>query len=133
MFNFGERSLKNLEGVHPNLVKVMKSAIADSPLDFAIIEGVRTKERQVQLYNEGKSKTLLGRHIEGMAVDLMVYVNGKGTWEFKQYQIVAEHIEKRAKELGIDITWGGRWRSIVDGPHFELNKKTYPESYIKGK
>lgn len=131
MFNFGERSLKNLENVHPDLVKVMKESIKDSPLDFAIIEGVRSKERQVQLYNEGKSKTLLGRHIEGMAIDLMVYVNGKGTWEFKYYTTVAEHIEKKAKELGIDITWGGRWRSIVDGPHYELSKKSYPDSYIK--
>ena len=123
---FGTRSLKNLEGVHPDMVKLMKASIADSPLDFAITEGLRTKERQQELYNQGKSLTLLSRHITGHAIDLMVYVEGKGTWELKYYTQVTNHIKQKAKELGIEIICGIDWRSLVDGPHVELNKKYYP-------
>ena len=125
MYKFGERSLKNLTGVHPDLVKLMKTAVASSPLDFAVIEGVRTKERQQELYNQGKSLTLLSRHITGHAIDLMVYVEGKGTWELKYYTQVTNHIKQKAKELDIEIICGIDWRSLVDGPHVELNKKYY--------
>lgn len=125
MYKFGERSLKNLTGVHPDLVKLMKTAVASSPLDFAVIEGVRTKERQKELYDAGKSLTLMSRHLTGKAVDIMVYVEGKGTWELKYYTQVTNHIKQVAKELGIEIICGIDWRSFVDAVHIELNKKYY--------
>lgn len=126
MYIFGERSNKNLTGVHPDLVKVMRESIKESPYDFAIIEGVRTSERQQELYKQGKSLTLLSRHLSGKAVDIMVYVDGKGTWDNKYYSVVASHIKQKAKELNIPIIWGGDWRSFVDSVHFELDKKVYP-------
>lgn len=125
MFMFGTRSLKNLEGVHPTMVNLMKASIADSPLDFAITEGLRTKERQQELYNQGKSLTLLSRHITGHAIDLMVYVEGKGTWEGKYYDMLSKHIQSKADQLGIKIIWGGTFRSLVDKVHFELDKRYY--------
>ena len=75
-FVLGARSLKNLEGVNPNLIKVVKRAIEISPVDFAVIEGVRTKARQAELVKKGASKTMNSRHITGHAVDIAPYVGG---------------------------------------------------------
>lgn len=130
MYKFGERSLRNLEGVHPDMVILMEESIKDSPYDFAIIEGLRSPERQRELYNQGKSQTLLSRHLRGndgfsKAIDFMAYVNGKGTWELKYYRIITDHVKVKAKELGIEIICGIDWRSFVDGPHIELSKNKY--------
>ena len=125
-FSFGNKSKERLSGVHPDLVKVMEEAIKESPLDFSITEGLRTKERQQELFSAGKSQTMNSRHLTGKAVDIAVIKDGTVTWDFKYYQIVADHIKKVAKELGIDIVWGGSWVSFRDGPHFELNKSKYP-------
>jgi peptidoglycan L-alanyl-D-glutamate endopeptidase CwlK len=67
----------------------------------------------------------MSRHLTGKAVDIMVYVNGKGTWENKYYTQVANHIKQKAKELDVDIIWGGDWRTLVDSVHFELSKNKY--------
>ena len=46
----GQRSLSRLEGVHPDLVRVVKKAASVlSDLDFTVLEGLRTVERQKQL------------------------------------------------------------------------------------
>ena len=126
MFSLGERSLTNLQGVHPDLVKLVQESIKDSPYDFAVIEGVRTKQRQQELYNAGKSQTLMSRHLTGKAIDLMLYVNGVASWENKYYQELAKHVKSKAQVLGIKIIWGGDWRSLVDAVHFELDKAYYP-------
>lgn len=38
-FKLGKRSLSNLEGVHPDLVKVVHRAIEITTVDFTVIEG----------------------------------------------------------------------------------------------
>lgn len=123
---FGERSESNLKGVHPDLVKVMRLAIERTDIDFAITEGLRTKERQAELLAQNKSKTMNSRHITGHAIDFMAYVNGKGTWEWKYYEAIANTIKDCAKELGVEIDWGGSWKGFRDGPHIELDRKAYP-------
>lgn len=125
MFSFGSKSQERLKGVHPKLVQVMQEAIKESPLDFGITEGVRSVERQKELFESGKSQTMNSRHLKGFAVDIAVLVDGKITWEFPKYQIVADHIKKVAKDLGIPIVWGGDWISFKDGPHFELHRSKY--------
>lgn len=125
-FSFGTRSKERLSGVHPDLVKVLEEAIKESPLDFSITEGLRTKERQKELFDAGKSQTMNSRHITGKAVDIAVLVDGKVTWDFKYYQVAADHIKKIAKDMKIDIVWGGDWQSFKDGPHFELHRSVYP-------
>ena len=125
-FSFGNKSKERLSGVHPDLVKVMEEAIKESPLDFSITEGLRTKERQQELFSAGKSQTMNSRHLTGKAVDIAVIKDGTVTWDFKYYQIVADHIKGVATKLGIPLVWGGDWVSFKDGPHFELNKSKYP-------
>jgi peptidoglycan L-alanyl-D-glutamate endopeptidase CwlK len=125
MFSFGNRSKERLNGVHPDMVKVMEKAIKESPLDFSITEGLRTKERQQELFSAGKSQTMNSRHLTGKAVDIAVIKDGTVTWELKYYRIVTDHIKKVAKELDIPIVCGIDWTSFVDGPHIELHRSKY--------
>jgi len=126
MYKFSQRSLDRLQGVHPDMVKLMSESIKESPYDFGITEGRRDNTRQQQLVKEGKSRTLNSRHLTGHAVDIAVFIDGKLTWDFDKYKAVAEHVKKVAASLGVSIIWGGDWRGLVDGPHFELNRKDYP-------
>jgi peptidoglycan L-alanyl-D-glutamate endopeptidase CwlK len=125
-FSFGNKSKERLSGVHPDLVKVMEEAIKESPLDFSITEGLRTKERQQELFSAGKSQTMNSRHLTGKAVDIAVIKDGTVTWDLKYYRIVTDHIKKVAKELNIPIVCGIDWTSFVDAVHIELNKSKYP-------
>lgn len=125
MFRFGTRSLSNLQGVHPDLVRVMQEAITNSPYDFSITEGVRTRARQQHLYAEGASRTLNSRHLTGHAVDIAIIIDGKANWDFEKYKEVAEHIKAVAKLNDVSLIWGGEWRGLRDGPHYELDRKVY--------
>ena len=124
-FSFGTKSSEKLSQVHPDLQRVFNEAIKDSPLDFSITEGIRTRERQKALFDAGKSKTMNSRHLVGKAVDIAVIKDGEVTWDMKYYQLVADHVKKVAKEQGVDIVWGGDWQSFKDGPHFELHRSKY--------
>lgn len=126
MYSFGSQSKERLKGVHPQMVKLMEEAVKASPLDFSITEGVRSLERQKELFSSGKSQTMRSRHLTGHAVDIGVLVDGNLTWKFPKYQLVADHIKKVAKELGIPLEWGGDWASFKDGPHFQLPWSAYP-------
>ena len=56
MKTFSERSKNNLKGVHPKLVLLMNTAIKDSPIDFTIVQGVRTAIEQAEYYSWGRTK-----------------------------------------------------------------------------
>ena len=119
-FVLGAKSLQKLEGVHEDLIKVVKRAIELTDTDFTVGEGLRTKERQAKLFAEGKSKTLNSKHLTGRAVDLWVLKDGKVTWEKAAYDHLAPFVKQAAKELEINIRWGGDFRNFFDGPHYEL-------------
>lgn len=127
MFRLGTRSKQRLKGVHPDLVAVVERAIELTPIDFTVGEGLRTMARQKRLFAAGKSKTLNSRHLTGHAVDIFPLVNGKPSWDWKYYYPMADAMKKAAKELGVDLEWGGDWRSFKDGPHFQLSWKRYPK------
>ena len=119
-FVLGAKSLQKLEGVHEDLVKVVKRAIELTDTDFTVGEGLRTKERQAKLFAEGKSKTMNSKHLTGRAVDLWVLKDGKVTWEKAAYDNLAPFVKQAAKELEINIRWGGDFLNFYDGPHYEL-------------
>ena len=56
MYKLGNKSYSKLEGVHPDMIKVVERAIQLSQQDFTVIEGVRTPERQAELYAQGRTK-----------------------------------------------------------------------------
>jgi peptidoglycan L-alanyl-D-glutamate endopeptidase CwlK len=119
-FGLSSKSLKRLGGVHPDLVKVVKRAIEITPIDFVVIEGLRTKERQHYLVAKGASKTMNSYHLTGHAVDIAPLVDGQASWDWKYYNQLAPAIKQAAKELGVDITWGGDWQKFKDGPHWQI-------------
>lgn len=125
-FAFGARSLKRLEGVHPDLVKVMKRAIACSTVDFAVIEGLRTLATQKKYMAAGATRTMNSRHLTGHAVDIAPWIGNTVRWDWPLFYQIAPVIKKAAAELEIPITWGGDWKSFKDGPHWELPWKQYP-------
>ena len=138
MPRFGAQSIKNLQGQHPNLVKLMTEAIKDSTIDFTITDGGRTVAMQQALYAKGRTKPGgVVTNADGIknksnhqaksdgyfhAVDLYPYVNGAIDFNDKanRLTIIANHIKATAKRLGIKVTWGGDFKSILDRPHFEV-------------
>jgi peptidoglycan L-alanyl-D-glutamate endopeptidase CwlK len=126
MKSFGVRSTSNLIGVHKDLVNVMREAIKNSPHDFTITQGLRTPAQQKELFDKGASRTLMSRHLTGHAVDIAIIKDGKAVWDFKLYQEVAGHIKDVAADMGVSLVWGGDFRTLKDGVHFELSRKEYP-------
>jgi len=138
----GSRSLSRLEGVHPDLARVVKRAAAMSDLDFTVLEGLRTEARQRQLMQQGATKTLNSRHLTGHAVDLAPMLDGKVSWDWPLYHRLADIMRSASAHEKVPVRWGGTWkllsaiqgpitaknlsRSFPDGPHFELPRATYP-------
>lgn len=130
------RSEERMVGVDAKLVNVVRRAAQLCPVPFMVIEGLRTKARQQELYAQGRTKpgpvvtwTLKSKHIDGKAVDLAPVVNGKIEWnDSAKFRAIAEAMYSTAKELGVPIRWGGNWdgddrpgeKGETDGPHFEL-------------
>jgi len=109
---------------------------------------MRTLEEQEKLFAAGRSQTMKSKHLEGRAVDLMAYVDGKGCWELNVYDDLCDAMKEAAEELGVAVKWGAAWsegdictypgtaeeammtyidlrrsqgrRPFIDGPHFEL-------------
>lgn len=120
------RSLKCLEGVHTDLVRVVKRA-DELGARFHITCGLRTEDEQKRLVKAGKSRTMKSRHLTGHAVDYVVAEPGGGvSYEHGDMKECAEIFKRAATELGVKIEWGGDWKSFVDTPHIELDRRVYP-------
>lgn len=125
-FRLSQRSLNNLIGVHADLVRVVKRAITITTVDFGVLEGVRSQERQRELFRAGATKTTNSRHLTGHAVDLVAYVNGEIRWDWPLYGEIAKAMKTAAALEGVSITWGGDWKFYPDGGHFQLTWGEYP-------
>lgn len=123
------RSERNLKGVHPDLVAIVKAARVSSlavPIGFKVIEGVRTLERQRELVRIGASHTLRSRHLTGHAIDVVALDDaGAVSWHWPLYTLIAECMAQAARRLELPIEWGGKWK-LRDGPHFQLPWAAYP-------
>ena len=122
----GPRSISRLQDVHPDLVRVVKRAAVTSDLDFTVLEGRRSLERQKTLVKNGASQTLNSRHLTGHAVDLAPMLGGTVSWDWPLYHRLAKIVKAAAAAEGVPVTWGGDWRTFKDGPHWELPRKQYP-------
>ena len=148
-FKLSQRSIDRLEPVKPELFDVVLEAITLTKVDFGVICGLRTEEEQRALVEKGASQTMKSKHLTGDAVDLMAYIDGRGTWELNVYDDIAEAMREAAKNQGVRIRWGAAWtvpdiaewnlsmedamnsyiderraerkRPFIDAPHFELN------------
>lgn len=120
MFYLGRKSRERLAGVHPDLVIVLATAIQVTDIDFAVIEGLRTKARQKILVEQGASLTMDSRHLTGHAVDIAPYIDGRIRWDWPLYEKLAVTIKYTAENCRIPIEWGGDWTTFKDGPHWQI-------------
>ena len=147
-YKLSRRSLDRLKGVDEKLVSVVKSAIHRTKIDFGVICGLRTIKEQKALVDKGASQTMQSKHIDGLAVDLMAYVDGRASWELNLYDDIADAMKEAAADVGVSLRWGAAWhiddlrkwegsmeeamngyidlrrsqgrRPFIDGPHYEL-------------
>lgn len=147
-FRLSQRSIERLDGVKEELSRVIMRAITLTKVDFGVVEGLRSEEKQRELVAAGASQTMNSKHLTGRAVDLMAYINGRGSWELSLYDDIAHAMREAAVEQNVGIRWGGAWiipdiriwtgsleaamnyyidsrrrqgkRPFIDAPHFEL-------------
>lgn len=144
------RSLSRLEGVHDDLVEVVKLAFHIGEQPFIVTEGLRTLDRQKQLVAAGASKTMRSRHLTGHAIDVAAFIDADGDgqkdpneavrWDWPLYFKIADAMRQAAEQLEVPVEWGGHWRLLngngpvkeddlakfADGPHFQLPWRDYP-------
>lgn len=120
-----ERSKRALQGVHPDLVRVVNRAAELMPGGFIITEGLRSKERQRELFAKGLSKTLNSRHITGHAVDFAPILYGEVTWKTPAFLPIIKAFKQAAAELKVPIVSGSEWKTFKDYPHIELSRAVY--------
>lgn len=128
---YGQRSESRFIGVHPELVAVFRDALVLSsqdpdPIDWTILEGVRTMARQRQLVAEGASQTMKSRHLSGHAIDAVAIVNGEIVWDIHLQRRINLFVQRAARKRGVIVEWGGNWKTLVDGPHWQLPWREYP-------
>lgn len=125
-FKFSQRSENNLKGVNPELVKVIRRALEITPVDFIVIEGLRTQARQKEMVATGKSQTMNSRHLSGHAVDI-IPVNT--TWKIEEFHPLLKAVKQAADEQGLKLRFGINWKNdpalpietkFIDAPHVEI-------------
>jgi len=148
MFKLSTRSMSRLEGINPDLIRVVTEAIKSTKVDFGVTCGMRTVEEQEKLVASGASQTMKSKHLEGRAVDLVAYVGSNITWQLNMYDDLADAMGDAACKLEVPIKWGAAWtigdigdftgtmedamneyvdlrrsqgrRPFIDAPHFEM-------------
>lgn len=126
-FKLSQRSLDRLEGVHPDLVTVVKDAINYTNVDFGVTCGLRTVEEQEKLVAAGKSQTMNSKHIPqddgySHAVDLVAYVGSDVAWELNLYDDIADAMAHAANQNNVQLRWGAAWNvpNITSGQFMSM-------------
>lgn len=129
MPNFSKTSKARLATCHPDIQRLWNEIIKEK--DCIVICGARTLEEQQKAFAEGfskldglnkKSKHQVSKEKPlSTAIDSLPYPldwnDIKGHTEFAQFVLA------KATSLGIELEWGGSWKSFKDRPHFQLKNK----------
>jgi D-alanyl-D-alanine carboxypeptidase len=86
-------------------------------LGFVVTGGelFRTAEQQAIYVKTGRSKTMNSNHLKRCALDLNFFKDGQLCYDIKALSPVGDYWES----LHPKNSWGGRWQSFKDVPHFE--------------
>lgn len=92
----------------------------DTGASAFLAEGKRSLARQKKLVEAGRSETLASKHLEGLAVDIWFYdeENNRPITPDDTPPDWYEALGQIGEDIG--FTWGGRWLTLVDKPHFEV-------------
>ena len=122
-YSLGAKSRAELQGVHPDLVRVVERAIRITEQDFTVFDGIRTAADQNALYRRGASQidgiSQVGKHQKqsdgfGHAVDLVPWIDGKAVWDWPAIYVIAEAVTQAARESNVKLRWGGCWAVVND-------------------
>lgn len=128
MYKFSQKSLDKLSTIDSRLVDILKIAIQH--VDFTILEGHRSKDRQQDMFVTGRSKLQYpkSKHNKepSLAVDIAPYPIDWDDGE--RFAHLAGLIKGIGISKGIKIRWGGDWdmdgelsdNRFNDLPHLEL-------------
>jgi len=114
-FSLSSRSRGKLEGVHPDMIAAVETAITLTKIDFGVTYGVRTLEEQKKLYESGRSQTMNSKHLlqddtgYSHAVDVVAYDGSDVVWEINVYDDICDAFKKAAEMHGVSIKWGAAW------------------------
>lgn len=131
------RDEMRLNGLDGRLVSVVRRAAEQTQEPFMVLEGLRTHERQLALYRQGRETpgpvvtwTMESKHLHGLAVDLCpLLADGSIPWkDVAAFDRLATLMIGAGHQLGTAIRWGGDWdqdgkrreKGETDSPHFEL-------------
>ena len=128
-YKLSTKSQERLMGVEPELKEVVYEAIKVTKIDFGVIEGLRTEEKQKQLVESGASQTMKSKHLEGRAVDLMAYIGGRGSWELNVYDEIADAMKEAAVKVDVAFRLGAAW-TVTDIREWEGTMEDAMNSYI---
>jgi peptidoglycan L-alanyl-D-glutamate endopeptidase CwlK len=132
MFELSGKSLCKLNSVHPDLIRVTKRAIKISKIDFGVLDGARSYQKQCELVKSGDSHTLHSLHLlqdDGYAhaIDVFAWVNGNVSWKNLHYGPIVQAFITAATALEIQLEFGHLWHrfggSGQDSVHIQLNPK----------
>ena len=88
----------------------------ENSIELTFGEAYRTIEQQQIYIDKGLSKTKNSKHLEKLAIDFNLFINGEYKSDKPSYQILGDYW----KTLDIDCTWGGDWG--WDANHFQYTK-----------
>ena len=128
-YQLGKKSLQELEGVDDPIVRVVKRAITITPVDFSVHDGLRTIEEQRAYVDAGVSKTMNSLHLEGKAVDLVPYINGRLRWEWPPIYQVAYAVKVAADLENVALVWGAVWDRTLEELDDDLEQEV--ERYVE--
>jgi len=101
MPSFGKSSHERLQTCHPDLVKLFEKVVGK--YDCSILEGVRSLERQTELFKTGRSKTMKSKHLPdvdfdelSLAADVVPYPIH---WGEEEHKSIIEAIKNRDLKL----------------------------------
>jgi peptidoglycan LD-endopeptidase CwlK len=131
-FRLSQRSLQRLEGVKPQLVRVVHEAINITSVDFGVIEGVRTPQRQAELLAAGnKTQTENSKHLTGDAVDLAAFIGASIDWDnLNLYAAIADAMKAAATKERVKMRWGAAWH-INDMRDWKGTMKAAMDDYVR--
>lgn len=138
MSKFSKRSKDNLVTADEKLQLLFNEVIKE--IDCTVIYGYRTPEEQFELFKKGRERidgwwtitdkskvvtnldgtTKKSRHnyYPSKAVDVVPYPLD---WnDIDSFKLLASVVKRKALELGIDVEWGGDWKSFKDYPHWQI-------------
>ena len=139
MITLSPASEVKLKGVHPDLVRVVRTAAAMCEQPFVVFEGVRSVERERSLIAKGFSKLknpFRCRHVPtkdpkyglvSHAVDLVpLNAAGQPVWDWKLIPAVLRAMKSAALAEHVTIECGAEWKTFKDGAHYQLPWSLYP-------